>query len=70
MVKKAASSSSKKTLAVTLVRSLAKRLPNHLENVKGLGLKRIHQTVHVLDTPENRGMINRINYLVKVEEVK
>jgi len=66
MVKK--SSSSNKTLTITLVKSLAKRLPNHLANVRGLGLKRIHQTVEVLDTPENRGMINRIHYLLKVEE--
>ncbi len=66
--KAAASSASKKTLSVTLIKSLAKRLPNHLANVKGLGLRRIHQTVQVLDTPENRGMINRIYYLVKVEE--
>ena len=51
-----------------MVKSLAKRLPNHLANVRGLGLKRIHQTVEVLDTPENRGMINRIHYLLKVEE--
>ncbi|MBI2792363.1 MAG: 50S ribosomal protein L30 [Gammaproteobacteria bacterium] len=71
MPKKAATSSkSNKKLSVTLVKSLSKRLPNHLANVKGLGLKRIHQTVQVIDTPENRGMINRIHYLVKVEQVK
>lgn len=64
------SATAKNTLAVTLVKSLAKRLPNHLANVKGLGLKRIHQTVHVQDTPENRGMINRIHYMLKVEQVK
>jgi large subunit ribosomal protein L30 len=57
-------------IKITLVRSLSKRLPNHLANVKGLGLRRIHQTVEVQDTPENRGMINRISYLLKVEEAK
>lgn len=66
---KSAKPEHKKMLAVKLTRSLSKRLPNHLANANGLGLKRIHQTVHVLDTPENRGMINRINYMVKVEEV-
>ncbi len=57
----------KKMLKVTLIKSLAKRLPKHLATIKGLGLKRIHQTVEVLDTPENRGMINHVQYLLKVE---
>ena len=35
----------------------------------GLGLKKINQTVQVLDTVENRGMINKISYMLKVEEV-
>lgn len=56
-------------LQVTLVRSLCKRTDNHIANVRGLGLRRIHHTVTVQDTPENRGMINKIHYLVKVEEV-
>lgn len=60
----------KNKLLVTLIRSLAKRTQNHLDNVRGLGLRRIHQTVEVLDTPENRGMIDRISYMLKVEEVK
>lgn len=59
-----------KKLAVTLVRSLAKKTENHRANVRGLGLRRIHETVEVLDTPENRGMINTVSYLLKVEEVK
>lgn len=60
----------KKKLAITLIRSLAKRTENHLANVRGLGLRRLHQTVEVLDTPENRGMINCVSYMLKVEEVK
>ena len=63
-----AKNSSKKMLAVTLVRSLSKSLPNHKANAHGLGLKRIDQTVNVIDTAEIRGMINRISHLVKVEE--
>lgn len=57
-------------LLVTLIRSLAKKTENHLANVRGLGLRRIHQTVEVLDTPANRGMINKVSYMLKVEEVK
>jgi large subunit ribosomal protein L30 len=37
--------------------------------LKGLGLSRIRQVVDVIDTPENRGMINKIAYMLKVEEV-
>jgi len=59
-----------KTLAVTLIKSLAKKTENHLANVRGLGLRRINHTVHVQDTPENRGMINCISYMVKVEQIK
>jgi len=59
-----------KALSVKLIRSLCKCQPNHLANARGLGLKRLNQTVKIKDTPENRGMINRIYYLVKVEEVK
>lgn len=62
--------SAKKMLAVTLVKSLSKRIPNHLANANGLGLKHIRQTVRLQDTPEIRGMINKISYLVTVEEVK
>lgn len=58
---------SKKTLSVTLVKSLSGRLAAHQGCAKGLGLRKINHTVKVQDTPENRGMINKINYLLKVE---
>ena len=61
--------SSKKQLKVTLVRSTIEKDPKHKECVKGLGLKRLHHTVVVGDTPCNRGMINKVSYLVSVEEV-
>lgn len=54
-------------IKVTLVKSPIGTLQNHRASVRGLGLKRMHQAVVVADTPANRGMINRINYLVKVE---
>ena len=53
---------------VTLTKSTIGRLPAHKACVAGLGLRRIHQTVSVIDTPENRGMINTVSYLLKVEE--
>ena len=57
-----------KELKVTLVKSKHGRLKRHKACVSGLGLRRMHQTVTVIDTPENRGMINRISYMVQVEE--
>ncbi len=58
-----------KQVKLTLIRSLAKRLPNHQACVRGLGLKRMHQTVTVAATPENMGMVNKVSYMLKVEEV-
>ena len=58
-----------KQIKLTLVRSLAKRLPNHQACVRGLGLKRMHQTVTIAATPENMGMVNKVSYMLKVEEV-
>jgi large subunit ribosomal protein L30 len=58
----------KATIKVTLVRSINGRLASHKACVAGLGLRRMHQTVEVEDTPCTRGMINKVNYMVKVEE--
>ena len=58
-----------KKLRVTLVKSMFGRSKNHMECVKGLGLRRMHHTVEVIDTPQNRGMINKVSYLLKWEEV-
>jgi large subunit ribosomal protein L30 len=58
---------STKIIKVTLVKSLIGRLANHKASAAGIGLRKIGQTVEVKDTPENRGMINRISYLVKCE---
>ena len=57
-----------KELKVTLVKSKHGRLKKHRACVAGLGLKKIHQTVQVADTPENRGMINRVASLLSVED--
>ena len=58
-----------KQLKVTLTRSLISRLASHKACAAGLGLRRMGQTAVVIDTPENRGMINKISYMVGVEEV-
>ena len=56
-------------LKITLVRSTAKRLKSHQACVAGLGLRRMNHTVEVINTPENRGMINKVSYMLHVEEV-
>ncbi len=58
----------KKTVKVTLVRSTNGRLQSHKACVRGLGLRRMHHTVEVEDTPCTRGMINKVSYMVRVEE--
>lgn len=60
---------SEKKLQVTMTKSKNGRLASHQACLKGLGLRRINHTVSVLDTPENRGMINKISYMLKVEEL-
>ena len=57
-----------KKIRVTLVKGITATKHKHRESVKGLGLKRRSHTVEVEDTPSIRGMINRVSYLVKVEE--
>ncbi len=56
-----------KTIKVTLVKSLIGTKPEHRACVRGLGLRRLNHTVEVLDTPANRGMINRVSYLLRTE---
>ena len=58
-----------KKLQVTMTKSKNGRLAAHKACLSGLGLRRINHTVQVLDTPENRGMINKVSYMVKVEEI-
>ena len=56
-------------LRVTLARSMHGRVKGHRECVRGLGLRRMHQTVEVENTPSVRGMIDKVSYLLRVEEV-
>ena len=56
-----------KKIKVTLVKSVIGTKPEHRACVRGLGLRRLNHTVEVADTPANRGMINRVSYLLKSE---
>lgn len=58
----------KKMMKVTLVRSMHGRLEKHQACVRGLGLRRMHHSVLVEDTPATRGMLNKVSYMVKAEE--
>jgi large subunit ribosomal protein L30 len=61
--------SEKNQLKVTLIKSMNGRLASHKACVRGLGLRRMHHTVAVIDTPENRGMVNKISYMLRIEEM-
>ncbi len=58
----------KKVFKVTQTRSSIGRLKAHKACLAGLGLRKIGHTVEVADTPENRGMANRVYYMVSVED--
>ena len=59
---------SDKKIKVTLIKSKFGRLHNHQQCLSALGLRKIHQSCIVDDTPSNRGLINKISYLLKIEE--
>jgi len=58
---------SAKKIKVTLVRSPIGTKQAHRACVRGLGLRRIRQTLELADTPANRGLVNAVSYLVKCE---
>jgi large subunit ribosomal protein L30 len=58
-----------KRIKVTLLKSHYGRVKGHSECVRGLGLRRIRHSVEVIDTPSVRGLINKVSYLVAVEEL-
>jgi len=58
---------SEKTIKVTLVKSVIGTKQSHRATVRGLGLRRMNHTVELQDTPEVRGMVNKVSYLVKCE---
>ena len=56
-----------KKIRVRLLKSINSVKRTHADTVRGLGLKRIDQVVEVIDTPAVRGMINKVNYLVRID---
>ena len=59
---------SKTRIEIKLIKSSIGRIPNHKKCVRGLGFRRLNQTVSVEDTPSNRGMINKISDMVEILE--
>jgi large subunit ribosomal protein L30 len=59
-----------KTITVKWVRSAIGRIDDQKKTIRGLGFKRLHQTLTLLDRPEIRGMINRVLHLVEVNPVR
>ena len=56
-----------KKIKVRLLKGLAGCRQSHRDTIRGLGLKRIDQVVELVDTPAVRGMINKVNYLVRID---
>lgn len=56
------------TVTVTLIKSTNGRLQAHRDCVRGLGLRKINHTVTVEKTPENMGMINKVSYLLRIDD--
>ena len=59
---------SNKKIRVTLVKSVNGRLQGHRDTVRGLGLRRMRHSVELDDTPQVRGMINKVAYMLRVED--
>ena len=57
-----------KLIKIKLVKSGIGRMQNHKLCIKGLGFKKLNQTVEVVDTPSNRGMINKISDMLEILE--
>ncbi|ACD95085.1 50S ribosomal protein L30 [Trichlorobacter lovleyi] len=54
-------------LEITLIKSTIGATEKQCAVVRGLGLRRLHQTVTLQDSPETRGMISKINHMLKVK---
>lgn len=57
-----------KTITIRQIKSAIGRHASHQACLRGLGIRRMHQAVSVHLTPENQGMINKISYLLKIED--
>ena len=57
-------------LRIELVKSIIGRKPNHIATVKSLGLKKMHDVVEQIETPELKGKLAQVSYLLKIDEVQ
>ena len=57
-----------KTMTLKLIKSGIGRMKRHKLCIKGLGFKKLNQTVIVLDTPSNRGLVNKISDMIEIQE--
>ena len=57
-----------KTMTIKLVKSGIGRMKRHKLCIKGLGFKKLNQTVTVIDTPSNRGLVNKISDIIDIQE--
>jgi large subunit ribosomal protein L30 len=64
----AKSNNEEKVLRITLIKSPIGYSVIHKSTIRALGLRRMNQTVEQLDTPTLRGMLSKVNHLVRVEE--
>ena len=60
--------SKEETLKIKLIKSGIGRMKKHKLCIKGLGFKKLNQTASVIDTPSNRGMINKISDMLEILE--
>jgi large subunit ribosomal protein L30 len=56
-------------LKITYVRSIIGQKPDQQRTVRALGLRKLHQSVQLEDSPQLRGMVHKVRHLVKVEEL-
>jgi len=57
-----------KTITIKLIKSGIGRMKRHKLCIKGLGFKKLNQTVTVIDTPSNRGLVNKISDMIEIQE--
>ena len=57
-----------KYIKIQLIKSKIGRMKNHKKCIAGLGFKKLNQVIDVLDTPSNRGLIRKVNDMIKVIE--
>ena len=60
--------SKKETIKIKLIKSGIGRMKNHKLCIKGLGFKKLNQSIVIEDSPSNRGMINKISDMIEVIE--